>query len=163
MTNPWQCWRDASHDQIITTEFGWPQCSTCWAAPAYHERPDYVPAHFVLGIYVPDPTNWRAAATVEPRSGIVGLPTGVGGEYISVYYEGWVNGPMQYAERDARGLWEAGIQHAAGRMVVDYPTIARAHLPSNSLTRIGIYRPKSGEIELTDEARLNEWLEPAHA
>lgn len=154
----WTCWRDAAHE-VTTSKFGWPQCTVCRAAPPYHERPDWLPNDFELGIYVPNTASWKGTAIIAPRSGVVGLPAG--GDWIDISYEGWINGPMQYGDRDARGLWEAGIEHAAGRMITDYPTIARAHLPSNSLVRIGLYYPKTRLVGLFSEGedRLSEWLE----
>lgn len=152
----WACWRDATHE-VAATQYGWPQCVVCRAAPPYHERPDWLPDDFALGIYLP--TDWRPTAIIAPRSGIVGLPVGDGQQWIDIYYEGWINGPMQYDDRDARGLWEAGVQHAASRMVTNYPTIACAHMYASSLVRIGTYYPKAvRRIELTDESKLEEWL-----
>lgn len=157
MTEQWKCWRDASHTDIRITRFGWPQCA-CQAAPQYHERPDYVPPDLELGVYIP--ADGRATAIIAPRSGVVGLPAG--GDWIDVYFEGWVNGAMQYAELDVRGQWEAGVQHAASRMITDYPTIACAMLPTVSLTRIGSYWPKSRMLRVENEV-VEAWLETVDA
>jgi len=153
----WTCWRDPSHTTISTTLFGWPQCSVCRAAPAFHERPAYLHSNFVLGIYVPLD---RARSMIAPRSGVVGLPDGGDGEddWTNVYYEGWVNGPMQYAGRDVRGLWEAGVEHAASRMVTSYPTVAQAHFPSKLVKCIGLYNPAAKTFNVHDEETLNAWL-----
>lgn len=152
----WTCWRDPTHATAATI-FGWPQCLTCRAAPPYHERPSYLPEDLKLVIYVPteDP---RMRAVIAPRSAIVGLPVGGSGERTSIYYEGWVNGPMQYADRDARGLWEAGVEHAAGRMVTDYPTVAQANVLSRRLKRVGMYHPRTHQIDVADEGALDAWL-----
>lgn len=159
----WTCWRNPEHDRVNTTMFGWPQCAICRAAPEFHERPNYLPENFVLGIYVPvdgDALRRRAIAMIAPRSAVVGLHDGGDGDdaRIQVYYEGWTNGPMQYADRDARGLWEAGVYHAASRMVTGYPTIAQAYLPADQLAYVGLYYPKTKRIIVDADQRLAEWL-----
>lgn len=154
----WTCWRDPTHEPISTTIYGWPQCSVCRAAPEFHERAKYLPDNFALGLYVP--VDRRARVFIAERSAIVGLPNGGEGEddYTEVYYEGWVNGPMQYGDRDPRGLWEAGVEHAGSRMVCRYPTVAMAYLPSVSLKCIGLYFPKFKTIEVNNEDLLEGWL-----
>lgn len=155
----WTCWRDLSHRPVTKNPlFGWPQCSICRAAPAYHERSRYLPDGFRLNVYVP--ADGRSTAIIAPGSAVVGLITGVGpeGGWVSVYYEGWLNGPMQYGDRDARGLWEAGLLHAADRMVTDYPTIAQARLPLKTLRKVGTYNPKTHEVTVNDEEALTAWV-----
>lgn len=158
-TVPFTCWRDPSHLVISTTMFGWPQCGICRAAPPFHERPGYLPENFALAIYVP--VDNRATAIISPRSAVVGLPNGGEGEddWTQVYYEGWLNGPMQYGDRDARGLWEAGIEHAASRMVCAYPTIAQANLPSHMLQYVGLYWPATKVLVVDKPDALEEWLD----
>ena len=73
-------------------------------------------------------------------------------------YEGWINSPMQYGDRDARGLWEAGVYHAADRLITDYPTVARAHLRASSLQYIGLYWPRQQRMEVENEEALERWL-----
>jgi hypothetical protein len=157
----WACWRDATHS-VAASKYGWPQCTVCMAAPPYHERPEWLPDNFMLGIYLPsrDEAGWKANAIISTRSAIVGLPVGYEQRWIDAYFEGWLNGPMQYRDRDARGLWEAGIFHAASRMVTNYPTIACAHLPTEALTCIGNYRPKERHLHIDSEGivALDEWL-----
>ena len=119
-TTTWTCWRDPAHDQIAFHDtFGWPQCMVCRAAPPYHERTEYLDERLNLTLYVPVHGGFieRIAA---PRSAVEGLPAG--DERAVVYIEGWINGPMQYADSDVRGLWEAGVEHAASRMDTAYPT-----------------------------------------
>lgn len=152
----WTCWRDASHSGLNTTIFGWPACCICHAAPPYHERPAYLPVSFVLGIYVP--SDSRSTAIIAPRSAVVGLPDGGDDPRIDVHYEGWINRAMQYANLDADGQWRAGIEHAATRMICDYPTIAQANLPSTALRYVGLYHPRTKEIEVDDPTALREWL-----
>ena len=154
----WPCPRDASHD-VNETIFGWPQCFVCRAAPDYHERRKMMRPDFVLGIYVP--VDGRSTAIIAPRSAVVGLPNGGDDEddWTEVYYEGFLNGPYQYGDRDARGLWEAGVGIAADRMVTRYPTIATAHLPSPTLKFVGLFGVAENKIAVDNEDALNTWLE----
>jgi hypothetical protein len=151
----WTCWRDASHETTIHPDFGWPRCAECGAAPEFHERPSYLDERLELTIYIPNRGHSFIGAMVAPRSGIVGLPMG---ERALVYYEGWVNGPAQYADRDVRGLWEAGIEHAAGRMVCQYPTVALMSPKVDELEAIGTYNPTTRVVTVTDEKALEGWL-----
>lgn len=153
------CWRDPAHDGISTTMFGWPQCAVCQAAPPYHDRPKYLVPGFALGLYVPLPSK-PINAMIAPRSGIVGLPTGGDGDdaRVHIYFEGWINGPMQYAGRDARGLWEAGVEHAASRMVTRYPTTAALTPRASELKSVGLYWPRADNFQITDEIGLALWL-----
>jgi len=155
--NDFTCWRDPRHTAISTTVFGWPMCDFCRAAPPYHERPQYLSDDFVLGIYVP---TGPATVMIAPRSGVVGLPDGGDGDEArtEVYFEGWVNGAMQYADRDVRGQWQAGIEHAASRMVCRYPTVATALLCPAMLQYVGLYWPATKQIAIDNNEVLNGWL-----
>jgi len=152
------CWRDPAHQAVNQTIYGWPQCGICRAAPPYHERPSYLHEDFVLGLYVP--ADGRATAIIAERSAVVGLPDGGEGDdaWTQIYYEGWINGPMQYGDRDARGLWEAGVEHAASRMVTAYPTVAQANLPAGTLQYVGLYWPVDKRIVVDNEGALERWL-----
>lgn len=150
----WSCWREPEHTVASHPDFGWPQCIDCGAAPPYHERPAYLDERLELTIYVPE---GPIRAIIAPRSGVVGLPYPKA-ERAAVYYEGWVNGPAQYADRDARGLWEAGIEHAASRMVCQYPTAATLAPELKMLTAIGVYRPRDNSFTITNEEALEAWL-----
>ncbi|NUS02039.1 MAG: hypothetical protein HOV97_05690 [Nonomuraea sp.] len=160
--NDFRCWRDPEHKVVNTSVYGWPFCMTCRAAPPFHERREYLHANFAVALYVP--TDWRGNAIIAKRAGIVGLPNeavdSADGDdgWVNLYFEGWVNGAMQYEGSTPRQLWEAGVYHAADRMVTDYPTIARAHLPQSALRYIGIYRPKGGTFDVHDNEALEEWL-----
>lgn len=152
----WTCWRDPSHQGIDPhPQFGWPRCTECGAAPAYHERPDHLPAGLTVNVYVPTPGP-RASDNLAPRSAVVGLPTEGG---VDVYFEGWTNGPAQYGGRDARGLWEAGVEHAASRMVTAYPTTARRFVPPGDVLQVGTYEVATRVVTVTDEVALDDWLE----
>lgn len=156
----WTCWRDPRHDNIFASEpFGWPVCGVCQASPAYHDRMAYLPEDLTLPVYVPSPDS-RARAFVSPRSALVGDPTTSPFDRakVAVHYEGWVNGPAQYGDRDARGLWEAGAEHAAGRKVTGYPTSAVALLPVAEMVQVGTYTVATRQVVVTDEAALTAWL-----
>jgi len=154
MQTDWTCWRDASHT-VTTHDFGWPQCLDCHAAPAYYERPAYLDERLELTIYVPDSAG--IANMMAPRSALVG-GVSAGGERVLVHFEGWVNGPAQYADRNARGLWEAGVEHAASRLVTDYPTSACMTPKVVELCAVGTYNPTTHVVTITNEEALNSWL-----
>lgn len=148
----WRCPREPNHD-VEVTRWGWPQCAVCRAAPPYHERPSYLDPNTTLLLYVP--ASGPARSIIAPGAGIVGF-TKSGLDVVA--YEGWTNGAMQYEGRDARGLWEAGVFHASGRMVTGYPTIAQGAFPQGDLMSVGVYNPTTNEIVVLDEEHLNEWL-----
>lgn len=152
----WTCWRDPAHETWKHDLFGWPSCRDCGAGPSYLDRFAQLPEDLAVGVYVPAP-DARFGAVLAPRSAIVGLPE-IDGVSTKVYYEGWVNGPAQYGDRDARGLWEAGVDHAAGRMVTRYPTIATAVVADTDLVRVGTFWPMPRRIEVTDEDAMAAWL-----
>lgn len=155
------CWRNPSHAIGVHPVLGWPECSVCRAAPPYWERGQYLPETFELGIYVPDGTGYIAGG-----SAVVGYPierpmdeTTPPYYEVLVYYEGWIHGACQYEGLDARGRWEAGLLHAADRLVTAYPTAAMATLPAPRLKRVGSYDPKHKRIiEITDNEALEAWL-----
>lgn len=156
-TKTWTCWRNPTHTEIEHHEtFGWPQCMECGAAPQYFERTEYLDERLNLTLYVLKPEATHLATIVHPRSGIVGLPAGP--ERTIVYIEGWRNGPMQYGDRDARGLWEAGVEHAASRMVTAYPTVACLSPRSEDLEAIGTYNPTTHHFDVENEEALATWL-----
>ncbi len=154
--NAWKCWRNREHPVAPHPHLGWPQCTVCGAAPQYHERGDYLPADLELTIYVPVDDARMVGNGIAPGSGIVGIP--VGDDLVMICYEGWVHGAMQYADRDVNGRWEAGVQHAADRLVTAYPTVARAYVPPDRLRPIGTYNPTTNNIAVTDDAALGAWL-----
>lgn len=152
-TATWACWREATHP-VTNTLWGWPQCARCGAAPQYHERGRYLYEDLTLTIFVPNGET-PAVLGLEPRTALVGI---VDETHVDVYYEGWKHGAAQYEGRDARGKWEAGVQHAADRMVTAYPTSARAFMGTTHLTPVGTYRPSTDTIEVFDEEALESWL-----
>lgn len=149
----WKCWRDPQHTAIDTHPmFGWPQCATCRAAPPYHERPNYLP-ELLLDVYV----LTTPSSIIAEGSGIVGDPSHAE-DRVLVHYEGWIHGARQYEHLDARGRWEAGLLHAAGRMVTGYPTMAAGLLPTSQLKKIGTYDPRTHRVEVEDEQALAAWI-----
>lgn len=155
----WNCWREPSHQGITITQFGWPQCATCRAAPPYHERPQWLPENFTANIYVPLD---RFAATLKPGSAVVGVPTAaspqIDGEVearVLTYYEGWV---YDYDRPLDRETWAEGLLHAAGRMIAAYPTVAQAFVRAREVQAVGYYNPRTREVVLDDEDALNHWL-----
>jgi hypothetical protein len=78
-------------------------------------------------------------------SGIVGGPD-FRGEYLAVDYEGNLYGArniVTYADR---------VNHAHGRMVDRYPTIARTLVEPEAMTKVGTYDPVTGVVTLFDGA-----------
>lgn len=118
----------------------------------YHERFARV-KHALVRVFVPADLS---STSIAPRAGIVGVETGDG--HVLAYFEGWIHGAMQYADLDARGQWEAAVDHAAGRMLTGYPTSAMRAFPAAELVEIGIYDPAARSIDVTDEATLATWL-----
>lgn len=107
----------------------------------------------MLIVFVPKP---EANTGIAPHSGIVGAPLVDG--TVLVHFEGWVHGAMQYAHLDARGKWEAGVKHAAGRALTHYPTVARRVLRLEDLNAVGTYIAAEDRIDLTDEPEVERWL-----
>lgn len=161
MTRPdptaWKCWRDPRHVTVPHKKFGWPVCKDCLAKPSYPERFGYLPEDFEVAVFVPDDGLARRLS-LAARTAVVGMPH-INEGRVEIYYEGWINGPAQYGDRDARGLWEAGVEHAAGREVVRYPTSAKSVVAQTDLTVVGSYLPKTKRLVIDDEATLNAWLE----
>lgn len=100
---------------------------------------------------------------VDKGSGIVGRPAPNGGAYgaeshaddngrVLVDFEGNRYGAaniVTYADR---------VYHAYGRMVDDYPTVARNYLKAEQLLQIGWFEPEDGVVDVNDYDALAEWL-----
>lgn len=108
-------------------------------------------------VYVPVE---RWAHRIDPRSGIVGRPEDrnglAGGEAVHIYYEGnrfGASNIVTFADR---------CDHAHGRMVENYPTVAQRMVPLDLLTRVGTFLPRLG-VQLDGEAAcliaLAKWLD----
>ena len=109
-----------------------------------------------LSIYIPK--FGKDVARIKKGSGIVGEPIGDG--KVLVYFEGWVNGAMQYSHLDARGQWEAGVDHAAGRMLTEYPTIAKAIVDEDDLITVGYFHPgnRDDKVRVFDDTSVMWWI-----
>lgn len=109
-------------------------------------------------VYVPNaaaPERLRdAIALIDPKSAIVSAPDPSGDELL-VYFEGNRYGAanmLTFADR---------AMHAADRLAVNYPTIAKALVPRTTLTRVGSFTPGHGVDVLDARAlvALARWLE----
>lgn len=156
----WRCWRDASHGAIGThPELGFPVCQECHAAPAYYERPVYLPPGFRLNVYVPkagiDAAALGSLWQIKPGSAIVGIP-----DSPVLYFEGFIFGGQRFDTPRAR--WEEAVQVAGGRLITDYPTTAKTlSTRPGSLVAVGTWTPARGRagFDVTDEGTLDAWLE----
>lgn len=134
-----------------------------FAGLGYPQRHALVAAEgATLTVYVPSEQG-AAAHVVAPRSGIVGQPYAaplVAGPaaLVLIDFEGWVHGAAQYEHLDARGKWEAGVRHAAGRAFVEYPTIARRVVTPNLLEAVGTIAAAGDALTITNEAAVRRWL-----
>jgi len=87
-----------------------------------------------------------------------GTGTGNADGRVVVHYEGWVHGASHLEGLDARGRWEHGVHHAAGRAVTRYPTAACCALERAELVHVGWYDVVSEAVEVDDEDSLYAWL-----
>ncbi|KQP62927.1 hypothetical protein [Nocardioides sp. Leaf285] len=153
----WVCWRDARHRVGVRETLGWPQCRDCAAAPAYHERPSYLPHGFTLNVYVPSENErgQRLRRTLAPGSAIVGVA-----DDPEVYFEGWTFGQHDITTIEG---WGAGVLHAASRLVTAYPTIARASVAGTALLTVARFDPRTSNLDVTDDDTLLAWLQSGKA
>ncbi|MBS1895472.1 MAG: hypothetical protein JST59_29585 [Actinobacteria bacterium] len=91
---------------------------------------------------------------IRRGSGVVGAPQ-PGAERVAVYYEGAIYDQPELARLADR------VFHAHGRLVENYPTVARMAVARASLVEAGTFDPASGTIMPIDaaaEAVLAAWL-----
>jgi hypothetical protein len=102
-----------------------------------------------LTIYVPAPDS-TVARVIRPCSAIVG--ENLGSDQVMCYFEGGLAGlDACYASR---------LKHAAGRLVTQYPTIARAIFDRRELVEVGTMDGERYTVtEVTDEDRLTAWAQ----
>lgn len=96
-----------------------------------------------------------AATGIRAGSGIVGAAPLPGEELVRIYYEGAIYGQSEMARLADR------VFYAHGRLVENYPTVAKMALPVASLVEVGTFDPASGTITVVDgqaEAVLATWL-----
>lgn len=102
----------------------------------------------VFLVYVPKP---GVATHIAPGSGIVGVTNdGLEDGRTLVYYEGGLYDSKPRA-------YETLVYHAADRMAVDYPTIAKAVLKSSDLVTIGYFDYAANKLVVVDQAALDAW------
>ena len=107
---------------------------------------------YYLPVYVPRETH-PLVGQVDAGSAIVGLPGDDG--HVAVYYEGnrYRSASMErFADR---------VAQAAARLRFDYPSVAKARVPCESLEEVGRYDGVEGRVELLGEdaeRELCRWL-----
>jgi hypothetical protein len=153
-----KCWRDATHKVAPHPTYHWPRCIVCGAAPAYHERPRYLPDDFTLNLYVPATAGHGGVVggsllTIKHGSGIVGLPTRSGD--VEICYEGFIFEPGLITDA---ARWRYAVLHAAGRQIVAYPTVARMWVPADNLIEVGTYNPTHDSFSITNRGPLVAWI-----
>lgn len=146
----WTCWRYPSHETTTDPMFGWPRCAECSAGPPYYERT--APADLRLDVVVPKGGRIKKGSAV-----VAALDPEAPRRYL-IYFEGWLHGADQYAHLDRRGQYEAGLLHAAERMVTRYPTSAKAEVSTGDMLKIGTYTPVTRWFDVLDEDTLDRWL-----
>jgi hypothetical protein len=95
-----------------------------------------------------------ATTEIAAGSAVLGRPE-PGCDEVEVYFEGNLHGAVNMATLADRAL------HAAGRMVHDYPTVAKMTVPRAALVAVGTFDPRAAKIELTgpdSERAVAFWL-----
>lgn len=102
----------------------------------------------VFTVYVPRPGR---PTHIAPGSGIVGVANdGLPDGQTLVYFEGGLYSTQPRPYEDL-------VYHAADRMAVEYPTIARAVLPTDDLIQVGYFDYAKVKLLVTDQAALDAW------
>jgi hypothetical protein len=96
-------------------------------------------------VYIPSPAS-RSALTIDSGSAIVSAALHDANGHLTVDFEGNRYNSPQFAAFADRA------DHAAGRHLVRYPTIARANLPASDLVEIGTYDTETGNVTLHDKS-----------
>jgi hypothetical protein len=105
-----------------------------------------------LRLYVPsvDYPVPLLEAMILPGSAIVGTPNREG--LVKIDYEGNKFGGSYFE------LYAHRVRHAAGRHVANYPTVARAWVPVETLHQVGWYDVDSERIRIEDSEKLEGWI-----
>jgi hypothetical protein len=152
----WVCPKQSDHAVAVHPQLNWPQCLVCASAPAYHVRHRYAVQNGIdLVLYVP--TSETRIATGSAIVGLAGEPeVGSHERRVTVCYEGWVYDQKQASDPER---WREAVLSAAGRLLVHYPTVARASLPEDSLQAVGTVTlwPRGFSMTVTDEVALRAW------
>jgi hypothetical protein len=107
---------------------------------------------YYLPVYVPRASH-AEVGHIDAGSAVVGLPLEDGG--VGIHYEGNRYGSAsmeRFADR---------VAQAAARLRFDYPTVAKARVPRESLEEVGRYDGVEGRVELSGkhaERELCRWL-----
>jgi hypothetical protein len=104
-----------------------------------------------LTVYIPQPDSFLSK-TVLDGSAIVGSPAA--GGRVRIDYEGGKFGQF--------GSWREMLEHAAGRHVTHYPTIARMWVDPADVLEVGTFDYDTRVLDVTDAEALEKWS-PIHA
>ena len=102
----------------------------------------------ILQVFVPK--SGSLLARIKRGSGIVGQTLRNG--MIHIYYEGAIY------NQSGMGGWVDKISYAAGRSINRYPTIAAAVARPEELSAVGVYDTDAGQVTITDEKTVMDWL-----
>jgi len=111
--------------------------------------PDYF---HPVPIYVPTKPWMDRQLGIVRGSAIVGvlLPDDSSGT-LTIYYEGNIYGDSYFSRFATRCMY------AHGRMAQRYPTVAKARVPIQDLTQVGLWHPSEKVVELIDPTLLADW------
>src|SRR4051812_14214840 len=107
---------------------------------------------YYLPVYVPRQDH-PEVAHIDGGAAVAGLPLDDG--YVDIYYEG-----NRYGSASMRRFGDR-VAQAAARLRFDYPTVAKARVPSELLVEVGRYDGVEGRVELRGEDAEDElcrWL-----
>ena len=105
-----------------------------------------------LPVYVPRQGH-PEVGHIDAGSAVVGLRLDDG--RVAIYYEG-----NRYGSASMQRFGDR-VAQAAARLRFDYPTVAKARVPSESLVEVGRYDGVEGRVELLGddaERELSAWL-----
>lgn len=103
-----------------------------------------------LGIYVP--VDKALKSVLHEKSALVGHE--VIGDGVLIYYEGNIHNASNLTEFSQR------LACAAGRLVENYPTVAKMMVRPEQVRAVGTYTTDGWRvIEVTDRPTLAEWLD----
>jgi hypothetical protein len=137
----------------------YPKVEGCTVVCDWHgSTEEYQVTHAKPGtliLVVPDPRS-EARFSIDPGSGIV--TADLSNQQALVYFEGNRSGAENIITLADRA------DHAADRLVQQYPTIAKSLLPSTLLHRVGVLDLTTGTITVDDDAarvKLATWMRVA--
>ena len=105
-----------------------------------------------LTVYVPT----SELSYIREKSAIVGRPFIHSQEdLVEICFEGNLHGTHGLAQFSER------VRHAAGRLVSEYPTVARAVVLASKLVPVGTYIPRTHDLQITNPEALAGWVKSA--